>query len=217
MLIEIPPSPWVQIWWRIGLLWWLSWLWATPGSVVSLTRLLNPSDCRIQAHHGPPVIPSTPLLAGPKPWEGEGAELGGGWHLGGLLGILHRLLGLGAECHTGSPSLHLPLGCGWTLGIPHRQVSRHSCRGCVTPEGLCAPGLWSPFYHPLQTFLSPLCPGSASSPTHLTGSSPTGRSFSQTPVPALYSGPRWSPSLCSPAGENACCLLGECFAGYHSG
>lgn len=132
------------------------------------------------------------------------------------MGILHRLAGLGVGYHRGSLCLQFVPGSGCTLGIPRKQAKNclHSCPGCATLEGLYGPGaplclcscFLCSFLH-FRVFSFLLCQGSFSSPTRLTDSSPTGKSSFQSPFLALGPCHCYSPALCSPAGENVCCLL----------
>lgn len=227
MLIWIHPSPlWVLIWSRLCLFAWLSWLWGKPGSVVSLVRPRNLPDCWSRALRDPPAIPSTLLSVSPMLWVGAGVEPDAGWCPAGLTGTLRRPVGLGVECRRGSLCLHFAPGHGWTLGTPRRQVRSclRSCHGYATVDGLCGPGAppclcscCPGSFLPRRAVSFLLCPGCVSSPTRPTDSSPTGRSSSRSPVPALGPCHRRSPSLCSPAGETACCLLVWCSAGCRWG
>lgn len=227
MFICILPSRLrVQIRWRLCLFAWLSWLSGTPGSVVSLARPQNPPDRWSWALRAPPAIPSTLLSVSPTPAGEVEAEPGAGWGLGGLRGIRRRRVALGVECHKGSPCLGFALNRGWTLGIPHKQARccPRSRLDRVTADGLCGldvrPCLCSgcscsalarPSISPL------LWPGSASSPTRLTDSSPTGKTSSRPPTPAPGFSLCWSPSRRSPAAESGCCPLVGCSAGRHWG
>lgn len=216
VLISTRPSLWRgRIGWRLCLSAWPSWLWGTRGSGVSPARPRTPTGCRSRAPCGPPGTPATPPSVGPRPWGGAAAEPGAGWRLRGSTGTLRRLVVSGGECHKGR--LHRALG--HALGIPRKQarsfLPRCQAAGPRSPPCLCSL-LPSPFL-PRRASSSLLSPGGVSSPTPPPDSSPSGRPPSRSPPPAVRLCPRCSLSLCSPAGETACCPPVWCSARCHWG